>query len=110
MRHIEINAEWASRQPFTVRKQLIFDFENGQENFFDVVVEVDDNKPLMNRSMVSLYSEQLIRMEVAHCKLKHLLHDSGKLPKESTRTLKDVMAAHIINRGMCCENTKTKFS
>lgn len=37
MRHIEINKEWASRQPFTVRKQPIFDLANNEFSHCEVV-------------------------------------------------------------------------
>lgn len=52
MRHIKPNAEWASRQPFTKGKEA--------------------------KSMASELFESMTMMEVAHCKLNLVLHESKR--------------------------------
>lgn len=39
MRHIEINKEWNSRQPFTVQKQEIFDLTTNETTFHEAIVD-----------------------------------------------------------------------
>lgn len=50
MRHIEINKEWSSRQPFTIHTANILHYHEGVIDYGDMVVSKDNSpNPLLNK-------------------------------------------------------------